>query len=64
MNVPQSSDNEVHEENINDRSAIIAHLPGNISYIMIEDGINVFLIQGTCDYAILYEMALDVTSKY
>ena len=64
MNVPHSGDNEVYEEKINDRSAIIAHLPGNISYIMIEDGINVFLIQGTCDYAILYEMALDVTSKY
>ncbi len=62
LNVPDSDQAEVREETINGRNAVIRVMDKNNYEIIIEDGKNVFAITGFCDYEIMYDMAVDVTS--
>ena len=52
----------VSEEIINDRNAVITHHYDDLYTIMVEDGTSVFLITGNCDYDIIYNIAVEITS--
>ena len=61
ISVPEGGGIKVKNEKINGRNAVILE-KGEYCWIIVEDGINAFTIEGTCNQDLLYDLAEGVTT--